>query len=208
MDQTSEHFGLKSDWVAADTAYDSAENLGWLALDRQILPFTPVFDKSKRQHGTWSRSDFTWDPENERYLCPEGKELKRTRQYHKDPRNKQRRTGRRKCRASKMVCSIWPEKEKCCPKVNVRSGTRERFDKVREFVRRCTASEFNTKAQARRKKVEGLFAHPKRILGFGRLRLRGPCGFQDEFTLAATAQNLRKLAKLKRMAPVPGWNGR
>ena len=39
-------------------------------------------------------------------------------------------------------------------------------------------------------------AHLKRILGLGRLRLRGPCGAKDEFTLAAIAQNLRKLAKL------------
>ena len=30
----------------------------------------------------------------------------------------------------------------------------------------------------------------------GRLRLRGPCGANDEFLLAATAQNLRKLAKI------------
>ncbi|WVX47509.1 hypothetical protein ROLI_005780 [Roseobacter fucihabitans] len=43
----------------------------------------------------------------------------------------------------------------------------------------------------------GCFAHLKRILGLGRLRLRGPCGVQDEFTLAAIAQNLRKLAKLR-----------
>jgi hypothetical protein len=41
-----------------------------------------------------------------------------------------------------------------------------------------------------------LFAHLKRILKMGRLRLRGPSGAQDEFLLAATAQNLRKLAKL------------
>jgi len=47
-----------------------------------------------------------------------------------------------------------------------------------------------------RKKVEMLFAHLKRILGLGRLRLRGPCGANDEFLLAATAQNLRKLAKV------------
>jgi hypothetical protein len=41
-----------------------------------------------------------------------------------------------------------------------------------------------------------LFAHLKRILRLGRLRLRGPSGARDEFLLAATAQNLRKLAKL------------
>jgi hypothetical protein len=47
-----------------------------------------------------------------------------------------------------------------------------------------------------RKRVEMLFAHLKRILRLGRLRLRGPCGAQFEFTLAAIAQNLRRLAKL------------
>ena len=39
IDRTGERFGLKPDWIAADTAYGSAENLAWLALDRQILPF-------------------------------------------------------------------------------------------------------------------------------------------------------------------------
>ena len=46
-----------------------------------------------------------------------------------------------------------------------------------------------------------LFAHLKRIMQFDRLRLRGPCGARDEFHLAAIAQNLRKLAKLR---PLPG----
>ena len=52
-----------------------------------------------------------------------------------------------------------------------------------------------------RKKVEMLFAHLKRILKLGRLRLRGPRGAQDEFTLAAVAQNLRRLAKLVARPP-------
>jgi Transposase DDE domain len=42
-----------------------------------------------------------------------------------------------------------------------------------------------------------LIAHLKRILGLNRLRLRGPEGAQNEFTLAAIAQNLRRMAKLK-----------
>ena len=46
-----------------------------------------------------------------------------------------------------------------------------------------------------------LFAHLKRILRLGRLRLRGPSGAQDEFTLAAIAQNLRRLAKLTAKPP-------
>lgn len=34
-----------------------------------------------------------------------------------------------------------------------------------------------------RKRIEMLFAHLKRILKMERLRLRGPCGAQDEFVL-------------------------
>jgi len=52
------------------------------------------------------------------------------------------------------------------------------------------------RSRQQRKKIEMLFAHLKRILGLRRLRLRGPTGAKDEFLLAATAQNLRKLAKL------------
>jgi hypothetical protein len=66
------------------------------------------------------------------------------------------------------------------------------------------ASSTTQTAQNRRKKVEMLFAHLKRILGLARLRLRGPYGVQDEFTLAAIAQNLRKLAKLKPLVPATG----
>jgi hypothetical protein len=40
-----------------------------------------------------------------------------------------------------------------------------------------------------------LFAHLKRILKLGQLRLRGLSGAHDEFLLAATAQNLRRMAK-------------
>ena len=46
-----------------------------------------------------------------------------------------------------------------------------------------------------RKKVEMLFAHLKRILKLDKLRLRGFSGASDEFLLAATAQNLRRMAK-------------
>jgi len=60
-----------------------------------------------------------------------------------------------------------------------------------ELFRRCTNA---------RSSGPTLFAHLKHILKLDRLRLRGPNGARDEFHLAATAQNLRKLAKL---IPVP-----
>ena len=64
------------------------------------------------------------------------------------------------------------------------------------MARDICASEEGQTSRRERKKVEMLFAHLKRILKLDRLRLRGPNGARDEFILAATAQNLRKMAKL------------
>lgn len=201
LDRTEERFGVKPDWIAADTAYGSSDTLVWLALKRQILPFIPVFDKGERTDGTFSRSDFTWDDENDRYICPGGKEMRHTWRTYSDPKRNAPVWKSRNYRALKSDCTGCELKAKCCPNAETRSVHRDKYEIVRDFARQCTASEFNPKAQARRKKVEMLFAHLKRILGLGRLRLRGPCGVQDEFTLAATAQNLRKLAKLKPIQP-------
>jgi hypothetical protein len=54
----------------ADTGYGSAEMLGWLVDERGIEPHVKVFDRSERTDGTFSRSDFTFEAENDLYICP------------------------------------------------------------------------------------------------------------------------------------------
>jgi hypothetical protein len=44
----------------------------WLA-DGVAEPHVKVFDKSERTDGTFSRSDFAFDPERNVYVCPAGK---------------------------------------------------------------------------------------------------------------------------------------
>ena len=72
---------------------------------------------------------------------------------------------------------------------------------ARDMARDIAKTEAYRTSRCLRKKVEMLFAHLKRILKLDRLRLRGPNGARDEFHLAATAQNLRKLAILVPAAP-------
>ena len=72
---------------------------------------------------------------------------------------------------------------------------------ARDVARALAKTEAFEQSRRDRKRAEMLFAHLKRILRLGRLRLRGPCGAQDEFTLAAIAQNLRRLAKLVARPP-------
>ena len=68
-------------------------------------------------------------------------------------------------------------------------------ESARDVARAICKSEEYRQSRRERKKVEMLFAHLKRILKLGRLRLRGPSGAHDEFLLAAIAQNLRRMAK-------------
>ena len=76
IERTEERFGVKPERLAADTAYGSAANLNWLVNEKQIAPHIPVIDKSKREDGTFSREDFTFDKARDIYICPAGEVLR------------------------------------------------------------------------------------------------------------------------------------
>lgn len=75
IERTEARFVLYPERLAGDSAYGSADMLGWLVHDRGIEPHVSVFDKSKRRDGTFSRDDFTYDHEGDVYFCPGGKVL-------------------------------------------------------------------------------------------------------------------------------------
>jgi hypothetical protein len=94
-------------------------------------------------------------------------------------------------RTSKLDCDVCPLKPQCCPKEPSRKIPRDIHEHARDVARSFAGTEGFEQSQRQRKKIEIRFAHLKRILRLGRLRLRGPRGAQDEFVLAAIAQNLR-----------------
>jgi hypothetical protein len=109
----------------------------------------------------------------------------------------------RRYRASKLDCEGCSLKPRCCPNAPARKILRSVHEGARDVAREIAKTEAYATSRRQRKKVEMLFAHLKRILRLDRLRLRGPSGARDEFHLAATAQNLRKLAKLiPALAPI------
>jgi hypothetical protein len=191
IERTEATFGLKPDWLVADTAYGSAPNLHFLVDEKSIAPHIPVIDKSQRDDGTFSREDFAYDKERDRYVCLNGKVLLRS-------------SGSRGSRGDDMIsyfsrvadCRDCPLKSRCCPNSPSRKITRHIYEAARDVARAIAKTAAYEQTRRDRKKVEMLFAHLKRILRLGRLRLRGPAGAQFEFTLAAIAQNLRRIAKL------------
>jgi hypothetical protein len=189
IERTEARFGLYPERLAADSAYGSAEMLGWLVHERGIEPHIPVFDKSARTDGTFEREAFTYDHDRDVYTCPAGKKLTCTGTVVNDGATLL-------YRASKYDCDPCPMKPRCCPKTPARKVPRSIYEGARDMARDIAKTEEGRTSRRLRKKVEMLFAHLKRILRLDRLRLRGPTGAHDEFHLAATAQNLRKLAKL------------
>jgi transposase len=189
IERTEARFGLYPERLAADSAYGSAEMLGWLVHERGIEPHIPVFDKSARTDGTFEREAFTYDHDRDVYICPAGKKLTCTGTLVNDGATLL-------YRASKYDCDPCPVKPRCCPKTPARKVPRSIYEGARDVARGIATTEEGRTSRRLRKKVEMLFAHLKRILRLDRLRLRGPTGARDEFLLAATAQNLRKLAKL------------
>jgi transposase len=200
LDRTQERFGIWPERLAADTGYGDAANLAWLVHERAIEPHIPVFEKS-RTDGSFGRTDFTYDHETDSYTCPGGKQLRQFWQEGRAAKAKPPADGIYKYRARKADCDACDLRSRCRPGDAARKVLRSIHEGARDLARDLSKTDAYLTSRRERKKVEMLFAHLKRILKLDRLRLRGPNGAKDEFLLAATAQNLRKMARLIPMEP-------
>ena len=185
IERCEERFALKPKHLAGDVAYGTGEMLGWLVA-RDIDPHIPVWDKAKREDGTFSRADFTYDKQRDLYICPGGKTLKTTGSLHSDKTYRYI--------ASKYDCDACALKPKCCPNTAARRIPRDPNEAARDHTRALMETEAYAASSGQRKKIERLFGEAKTILSMVRLRLRGLTGARDEFLLTATVQNLKRLA--------------
>jgi len=195
IDRVEDRFDLKPERLVGDTAYGVAPMLEWMVNDKGIAPHVPVWEKAERGDGTLSRSEFQWHEEVNEYRCPEGKALRSNWRPFKNARSHITKADTILYRSSQSDCKNCPTKEWCCPNTPVRKISRSLFENARDVARDIAKTDAYLQSHKDRKKVEMLFAHMKRILKLDRLRLRGLSGAQDEFLLAATAQNLRRMAK-------------
>lgn len=196
VDRVEDRFNVKPTRFIGDTGYGNAQMLGWLVEDKHITPHVPVRDKSAGKEGLFGRADFTWESDNDRYTCPNNKQLLPNRRKFKNERSRVTKANTIIYRASESDCRSCEKKSVCCPKTPTRKIPRSVHEDARDLARSLATTDAYAQSRKDRKKVEMLFAHLKRALRFDRLRLRGPCVAEDEFLLAATVQNLRKLAKL------------
>lgn len=201
LDRVEERFDLTPQRLIGDAAYGTAPMLAWMLEDKGIEPHVPVWDKSQRTDESLSSSEFQWSAQADEYRCPQGHALRSQRRAFKNPRTHLTKADTIIYRASQSECVACPIKERCCPNAPTRKIARSIYESAREVTRHIGTTEQYRRSRRERKKVEILFAHLKRILRLNRLRLRGLSGASDEFTIAATVQNLRRLAKLLPQGP-------
>jgi transposase len=201
IDRVGVRFGVAPKRLIGDTAYGTAEMVAWMIEEKAIEPHVPLWEKGERDDGTFSRSDFVFDAASNTMTCPGGKCLQQYRYQGNFERSGITKANTRIYRASKVDCGSCALKQKCCPGQPMRKIIRSVHEAARDVARHLRDTLEYQQSRRDRKKVEMLFAHLKRILKLDRLRLRGPSGAHDEFTLAAAAQNLRKMAKLVTRPP-------
>ena len=186
--RSAERRGCFPQSVAADTTYGNGELLAWLE-ERNITPYIRVKESPAPKTNLYAIEKFTYDPETNSYQCPEGKQLT---YLGVNPRNRNHiyRATRKRCRecSHKSQCTTGHYRQLA---IHIHEPARQR---ARE---RATVPAFAA-AQRQRRKVEALFAELKNQIGLRRVRLRRMKHVREQFFLAATAQNLKRLSRFLR----------
>src|SRR6266702_2365198 len=172
--------------VADDTTYGNGEFLQWLA-DRTITPYMRTRASIHRKRSPFFGPErFTYEPENNRYICPAGQPLNYGGWVHRNRAYNYIGT-RKKC----GPCSLRPQ----CTSAAFRGLIIHQNEPARQRARELVNTPEFAKAQRQRKKVEALFAELKNQIGLRRLRLRRLRFVREQFFLAAVAQNIKRLVR-------------
>jgi hypothetical protein len=179
--------GREPESVVADTTYGNGRFLQWLS-DRNITPYMRTRDSIHRKNSPFFGPErFTYEPEHNRYICPAGQPLNYGRRVYRNHAFNYIGTPKR-CGA----CLLKGQ----CTSARFRSLIVHQNEAARERARELANTPEFVHAQRQRKKVEALFAELKNHIGLRRLRLRRLKFVREQFFLAATVQNIKRLARI------------
>ena len=193
IDRYHERHGRLPQSLAADNTYGNGELLHWLN-ERGIKPYIRVKESPMPKSDLYGIEKFTYVPEQNCYLCPEGKQLKyvginqlnRTHVYH---------STLKRCRD----CS----QKNQCTRGKYRMLAIHTCEPARQRAYELARTPEFAQSQRNRRKVEALFAELKNQIGLRRLRLRRIRFVREQFYLAAAVQNLKRLVRFLSFRPEP-----
>ena len=183
---------LRPKQATGDKAYATLENIKGLE-DDGVKAYLPLPNWSRRP-GYYGQEEFTYLPERDVYLCPQGQELARSREGD----------NAHFYRAAPVVCQACPVMSACTSSPKGRT-IRRPFDQAYiERVRGYHDTEAYMRAIRKRQVwVEPLFAEAKTLHGLRRFHLRGIEKVNIEDLMIAAGQNLKRLLKYSGTRPVP-----
>jgi transposase len=194
LEQVKGRWGICPESLGADKAYGSGEFLAWL-LERKVQPHIPVIDRRHQTPRYFPQEQFQYDPEENAYRCPQG-QLVRYRGLAVPTQSYLYRTTESQCRGC-------PVKRKCSPGANRRISV-SWHEPARQAARELAKTPAYQQSRRERNKVEALFSELKQRVGLRQVRLRQLWNVAEQFYLAATAQNLKRLARwLTQREPAP-----
>ncbi len=185
LSRAAGRFGYRPKRVAADTAYGSAAFLVFVR-DQGALTHIPVLERSGQTKGKFQREAFTYEREQDHYVCPSGKVLAH--------RGFDRRIGVHTYAARPADCRACLLRDRCT-EGNSRAVGRMEDEDTRDLVRAEMRTDLYRRSMRLRRGIERLFADAKARRGMGRLHLRGLRGAEEEFLIGAAVPNLLRLAR-------------
>ena len=191
MMERVEKLGVRAESVGADKAYGSGEFLNWL-LQRGVQPHIPVIDRRHQTDGHFTHDQFRYEPAEDVYYCPQDKPLR----Y----RGLQRGNQAYSYCATKAQCQACPQKKLCTPGLYRRLAVNW-HEKARQAVRALAGTPAYERSRRARYRIEALFAELKQRMRLARVRLRRLWNVGEQFLMAATAQNIKRLVRLLAQSP-------
>jgi transposase len=190
--RTSFLWKLHPKQVTGDTAYGTTEIIA--AVERaDIRAYVPLTGAGKARP-FFSKDEFTYDPENDSYLCPAGHGLRRFSEHAARKLTKYKADG-----ATCAACSLRPQ---CTESKNGREVLRYYDEGYVDRVRSYRGTFPYEKAlRKRRVWVEPMFAEAKDWHGLRRFRLRGLEKVNVEALLIASGQNIKRLVTARERGP-------
>jgi hypothetical protein len=170
-----------------------ANFLRWLD-ERGIDPYIRVKECPTPTTDLYGIDKFTYVPEQNCYVCPEGKRLTYVGINQLNRVHLFKSTLKR-CRD----CSQKQE----CTRGKYRTLAIHTCESARQRAYALAKTPAFAIAHRARRKVEALFAELKNQIGLRRLRLRRMRFVREQFYLAATVQNLKRLVRFLSLKPTP-----
>ncbi len=195
LDRQRERFGFDVTATGLDAGYATAGIAHGLE-ERDIRGVTGYRRPPRPRPGMMAKKTFSYEPEPDGYRCPEGQLLV----YATTDRK-----GYKHYRSDPAICKNCPLLASCTTNGKAqRTITRHVWQEARERTDAHRLSDWGKRVYKRRKEtVERSFADAKQLHGHRYARFRGLIRVQTQCLLAATAQNIKKIAMALCKHPAP-----